>query len=217
MFKSIYSLDHKRSKVSVPLDELNLNSSTQCSSSKKKLNSIAGNEDDEFDENKDQKNSFDQVVTDLSILEYQLINSVSQRKAPMTILPEVKDTIINDLDQYFEDKSSSFNESNQDKSDQQTIAEHKPRVNKFNRTTSTTRIVINDLEEAQTYMFEVYACHNITEESLGEACSLNGIIIAVRTKASNRKLIKVKIFFLETKCIFSFKRSGSKCSSETNH
>ncbi|CAF3610474.1 unnamed protein product, partial [Rotaria sp. Silwood2] len=32
------------------------------------------------------------------------------------------------------------------------------------------------------YMFQVFACHDISKQSLSDACSLNGIILAVRTK-----------------------------------
>ncbi len=36
------------------------------------------------------------------------------------------------------------------------------------------------------YMFQVYACQNITKQAKSDACSLNGIIITVRTKAGDR-------------------------------
>lgn len=127
----------------------------------------------------------DQVVQDLSILEHQLINSVSHRKDPVLIGQDVKQTIIEDLDQYFEDKSSSSQDSQKDESDEIPIVEHKPHITDFNRTVSVTRIIIDGLQEAQTYMFQVYACHDITNMTLHEACSINGITYTIRTKASN--------------------------------
>ena len=144
-----------------------------------------GNEDADDETNQD--SGVDQVVTDLSILEYQLINSVSQRKDPLIIRPEVKDTIINDLDQYFEDKSSSFGDQYKPESEEQPIVEHKPYIDERNRSVSTTKVIIDGLKQAQLYMFQVYACHNISKQSLSEACSLNGIILAARTKPGDRK------------------------------
>jgi hypothetical protein len=40
------------------------------------------------------------------------------------------------------------------------------------------------------YMFQVYACHDITKQSKSDACSLNGIIITVRTKPGDRMDLK---------------------------
>ncbi len=164
------------------MNELNLNQSTRCSRPKSRLTDIITNNDEETDEDIDQNTGIDQVVTDLSILEYQLINSVSQRKDPLFIRPELKDTIINDLDHYFEDKSSAFNDQYKSDSQEQPVVEHKPYINEFNRSISDTKVLIEGLKEAQMYMFQVFACHNITKQSLSDACSLNGIILAVRTK-----------------------------------
>ena len=75
-----------------------------------------------------------------------------------------------------------FNESTRSESQEQTVVEHKPYINKYNRSITDTKILIEDLKEAQMYMFQVYACHDITETSLSEACSINGIITTVRTK-----------------------------------
>ncbi len=47
-------------------------------------------------------------------------------------------------------------------------------------------MIIDDLKEAQLYMFQVYACHNISMQLLSEACSLTGITITARTKAGDR-------------------------------
>lgn len=145
--------------------------------------------DDEYDQEAEENSGVDQVVTDLAILEHQLINSVTQRKDPLFIRPDLKDTIISDLDHYFEDKSSSMNEQYKTESLQQEQAaqvEHVPYITAFNRTSSQTKIRIDGLKHAQMYMFQVYACHNITHQSTAEACSLNGIIITVRTKPGPR-------------------------------
>ncbi|CAF3486815.1 unnamed protein product [Rotaria sp. Silwood1] len=174
--------DRWRSEEAVQLNHLNLTQSARCSRPKSSISHLITNNDDETDDENEENTSIDQVVTDLSILEYQLINSVSQRKDPLFIRPELKDTIINDLDHYFEDKSSAFNDNYKSDSQEQTVVEHKPHIDLYNQTVSDTRVVINGLKEAQMYMFQVYACHDISKQSLSEACSLNGIILAVRTK-----------------------------------
>jgi hypothetical protein len=181
-----FIIDRWRSEVSVPMDDLNLNQSTRCSRPKSRLSDIITNNDDETEEEIEQNTGIDQVVTDLSILEYQLINSVSQRKDPLFIRPELKDTIINDLDHYFEDKSSAFNDQYKSDSQELPVVEHKPYINEFNRSISDTKVLIEGLKEAQMYMFQVYACHNVTKQPLSDACSLNGIILAVRTKPGDR-------------------------------
>jgi len=168
------------------MNDLDLNQTTRCSRPKSRGSDIIMNNDDEINENTDENKDVDQVITDLSILEYQLINSVSQRKEPIGIRPELKDTIINDLDHYFEDKSSSFNDQYKSDSQEQSVVEHKPYINDFNRSISNTKILIDGLIEAQMYMFQVYACHDITQLPLSDACSLNGIIITVRTKPGDR-------------------------------
>lgn len=146
---------------------------------------------EEYEENTDN----DQVVADLAILEQQLINSVTERKDPLQIQQDVKETIIHDLDTYFQDKSSSLIEqSNTDTADEQKSTEHVPFINTFNRTTSNTSIIISGLQHAQMYMFQVYACHNIVKQKLGEACSVNGIIISVRTKPGDRMCFHISYF-----------------------
>lgn len=143
--------------------------------------------DDDVSEEHEENTGIDQVVTDLAILEHQLINSVTERKDPLFIRPDLKDTIIHDLDHYFEDKSSSLNElSKADISVEQKNIEHIPHISAFNRTSTTTRITIDDLKPAQMYMFQVFACHDITKQTKSDACSLNGIIITVRTKPDDR-------------------------------
>jgi hypothetical protein len=182
----LFDLDRWRSEVSVPIGDFNLTASTRCSRQRSKLNDMISGNDDEIDEETEQNKGIDQVVTDLSILEYQLINSVSQRKDPLFIRPELKDTIINDLDHYFEDKSSAFNDQLKSDSQEQPVVEHKPYINEYNRSVLNTRVVIEGLKEAQMYMFQVYACHDIFKQTLSDACSLNGIILAVRTKPGAR-------------------------------
>ena len=137
-------------------------------------------------DNVDENTSIDQIVADLSILEYQLINSVSQRKEPMYIGPDVKDSIIESLDVYFQDRSSIHYDSVRLESLEQTIIEHKPYIDQFNQSVSDTKIIIGNLQEAQLYMFQVYACHDTKNQSITEARSINGIILAVRTKADDR-------------------------------
>ena len=147
------------------------------------------NDDEDSIEEHEENTGIDQVVTDLAILEHQLINSVTQRKDPLFIHADLKDTIINDLDHYFEDKSSSLNEQYKAKADisiEDKPLEHLPYINTYNRTSSNTRIIIDNLKHAQMYMFQVYACHDITKQSKSDACSLNGIIITVRTKPGDR-------------------------------
>jgi hypothetical protein len=168
------------------MNNLNLNQTTRCTRPKFRGTDIITNDDDEPDDDTDESKDVDQVVTDLSILEYQLINSVSQRKDPLFIRPELKDTIINDLDLYFEDKSSSFKDEYKSDSQEQSVVEHKPYITEYNRSTSNTKIIINNLKEAQMYMFQVYACHDTKKIPLSEACSLNGIILTVRTKPGDR-------------------------------
>ncbi|CAF4563409.1 unnamed protein product, partial [Rotaria sp. Silwood2] len=72
--------DRWRSEEDVSMDNLNLNQSTRCSRPKNRLTDIITNNDDETDEEIEQNTVIDQVVTDLSILEYQLINSVIVNK-----------------------------------------------------------------------------------------------------------------------------------------
>lgn len=181
----VFLLDRWRSEASVPVNEYNLTQTSRCTRVKSGVSDIITNVDEEIEENNDE-NKDDQVVTDLSILEYQLINSISQRKDPLFIRPELKDTIINDLDHYFEDKSSAFNDQLKSESQEQPVVEHKPYIAEFNLSSSTTRIIIENLKEAQMYMFQVYACHNVSALPLSEACSLNGIITTIRTKPAER-------------------------------
>ena len=178
-------------------------------------------QDDENDDEADENIGVDQVVTDLAILEHQLINSVTQRRDPLFIRPDLKDTIISDLDHYFEDKSSSLNEQSKAESLQQEQAanlEHLPYITAFNRTSSQTKIRIDGLEHAQMYMFQVYACHDIARQSKADACSLNGIIITVRTKPGDRMSFPALLllpFRWASSCVRSFSRprSGARCSS----
>lgn len=179
-------VDRWRSEASVPVNEFNQTQTSRCTRVKSGVTDIMTNADEEVEDNNDENKDVDQVVTDLSILEYQLINSISQRKDPLFIRPELKDTIINDLDHYFEDKSSAFNDQLKSESQEQPVVEHKPYINEFNLSVPTTRVTIENLKEAQMYMFQVYACHNISTLPLSEACSLNGIITTIRTKPAER-------------------------------
>ena len=179
-------IDRWRSEASVPVNEYNITQTPRCTRVKSGATNIITNNDEEIEEDPDENKDVDQVVTDLSILEYQLINSISQRKAPLFIRPDLKDTIINDLDHYFEDKSSSFNDQVKSESQEQPVVEHKPYLSDFNLSVSTNRVTIRNLKEAQMYMFQVYACHNISALPLSEACSLNGIITTIRTKPAER-------------------------------
>ncbi|CAF1588247.1 unnamed protein product [Rotaria sp. Silwood1] len=181
--------DRWHTEVPVSNTPLNLTDSSQCSRQISKSNDI--NEDivDEHEEN----TGIDQVVTDLAIIEHQLINSVTQRKDPLFIRPDLKDTIINDLDHYFEDKSSSINEQYKiDISIEQNPVEHMPYLNTYNRTSFNTNIIIDSLKHAQMYMFQIYACHDIIKQTKSNACSSNGIIISVRTKAGDPSLDLVR-------------------------
>ncbi|CAF0744080.1 unnamed protein product [Adineta ricciae] len=185
--------DRWHAEVPVPSNPSNVTTSTRCPRLKLGSNNIMDNNDDDMMEEHEENTGIDQVVTDLAILEHQLINSVTQRKDPLFIRPDLKDTIINDLDHYFEDKSSSLNEQYKaDISVEQKPVEHTPYINTFNRTTSATRVIIDDLKYAQMYMFQVFACHNIVEQSKSDACSLNGIIISVRTKPGDPSLDLVR-------------------------
>jgi hypothetical protein len=162
---------------------MNLTTSNSSSHSKSCVNTLNEDPNEEHEEN----TGIDQVVSDLAILEHQLINSVSQRKEPLFIRPDLKDTIINDLDHYFEDKSTSLNDQYKaDISIEQNPVEHIPYINTFNRTSTNTTILIDGLKNSQMYMFQVFACHDITKERKSDACSLNGIIITVRTKPGDR-------------------------------
>ena len=172
------------------MNDLNLTASSRCLRGK----STSG---DSLDEETSEYTDADQVVTDLSILEYQLINSVSQRKDPLQIRQDTKDQIISDLDQYF-DKSSALDEQVKSESQEQPV-EHKPYINNYNRSSESTKITIDGLKEAQMYMFQVFACHNTSYLSLSEACSLNGIILAVRTRPGDRAYSIV--FFEQTTVI----------------
>lgn len=176
--------DRWQPEEGVSVNDYNLNQTNRCNKGK-----FRDNDDlfDNFDDDKTDRKDADQIVTDLSILEYQLINSVSQRKDPLFIRQELKDTIINDLDHYFEDKSSAFNDQSKTESQEQPVVEHKPYINDYNRSVSTTKIIITNLREAQMYMFQVYACHDIRVTPLSDACSINGIITTVRTKPGHRK------------------------------
>ncbi len=168
------------------MNEYNLTETPRCSKTKSRGTDIITNNDEEIEEDSEENKDVDQVVTDLSVLEYQLINSVSQRKDPIFIRSELKDIIINGLDHYFEDKSSAFNDYLKSESEEQPVVEHKPYINDYNRSVSMTKVIIRDLKEAQMYMFQVYACHNISTSPLSEACSLNGIITTARTKPGDR-------------------------------
>ncbi|CAF4584805.1 unnamed protein product, partial [Rotaria sp. Silwood2] len=109
---------------------------------------------------------------------------------PLFIRSELKDTIINDLDHYFEDKSSTFNDQYKSDSQEQSVVEHKPYINEYNRSISDTRVLIEGLKDAQMYMFEVFECHNISKQPLSDTCSLNEIILAIRTKPASRDLVR---------------------------
>ncbi|CAF2822788.1 unnamed protein product [Rotaria sp. Silwood2] len=176
----------------VQLNHINLTQSARCSRPKSRISHSITNNDDDIDDENEENTSIDQVVTDLSILEYQLINSVSQRKDPLFIRQELKETIINDLDHYFEDKSSAFNDNCKSDSQEQPVVEQKPHIDLYIQIVSDTKIIIDDLKEAQMYMFQVYSCHDISKQSLSNACSLNGIILAVRTKLGDpsRNLVR---------------------------
>ena len=180
--------DRYHSESSVSNNQMNVSAATRCPRTK---NGASGDLDEIYDSNAEENTGIDQVVTDLAILEHQLINSVTQRKDPLFIRPDLKDTIINDLDHYFEDRSSSMNEQykNDVSTEQTTTVEHKPFVTQFNRTTSQTRIRIDGLAPAQMYMFQVYACHDLTKQEKNDACSVSGIIITVRTKPGDRECI----------------------------
>jgi hypothetical protein len=143
--------------------------------------------DGDYDGKSVDDTGIDQVVTDLAILEHQLINSVTQRKDPLFIRPDLKDTIISDLDHYFEDKSGSMDDhSKPDVILEETTVEHFPYITAYNQTSSNTRIIIHGLKHAQMYMFQVFACQDTVKQSKSDACSLNGIIITVRTKPGDR-------------------------------
>ncbi|CAM4976870.1 unnamed protein product, partial [Rotaria socialis] len=174
--------DRWRTEGTTEINTLNVTKSTRCSGPRFRSSNMMRSNYDEADEDSEENTSIDQVVADLSILEYQLINSVSHRKDPLFIRPELKDTIINDLDHYFEDKSSAFNDNFKSNSQEQPGVEHKPYIDEFNISVPDTRVVISNLKEAQMYMFQVYACHDISRQLLSDACSLNGIILAVKTK-----------------------------------
>lgn len=198
----LFASDRWNPHASSPGSSSNLNSSHDCASPKSALKKLNENTNTDFDEN----TGIDQVVTDLAILEHQLINSVTVRKDPLFIRPDLKDTIINDLDHYFEDKSSSFNEQYKaDLSVEQTPVEHIPYINTFNQTSTDTRIIINGLKNSQMYVFQVFACHDLTKESKADACSLNGIIITVRTKPGDRKYSKKTSHSNISSVFFSFK------------
>ncbi|CAF1035321.1 unnamed protein product [Adineta steineri] len=177
--------DRWPSEVNARRTDLNYTQAARCPRPKSRVNDIITDNDEEFDEDAEENQGIDQVVTDLSVLEYQLINSVSQRKEALFIRPELKDTIINDLDHYFEDKSSAFNDQLKSDSQEQPVVEHKPYVTDYNRSIANTRVIIDRLKEAQLYMFQVYACHDISTQVLSDACSHTGITITVRTKAGD--------------------------------
>jgi hypothetical protein len=168
---------------------LNLSKTSHGSRLNSQTNGRSTNFDDDYGNDIDDNGGIDQVVTDLAILEHQLINSVTQRKDPLFIRPDLKDTIINDLDHYFEDKSSSLNEQyKNDFLQEQTVTfEHLPHITTYYRTSTQTRILIDQLISAQMYMFQVYACHDLSQQPKADACSLNGIIITVRTKPGDRR------------------------------
>ncbi|CAF4520563.1 unnamed protein product [Rotaria magnacalcarata] len=187
--------DRWRTEGTTEINTLNVTKSTRCSGPRFRSPNMMRNNYDEAEEDSEENKNIDQVVADLSILEYQLINSVSHRKDPLFIRPELKDTIINDLDHYFEDKSSAFNDNFKSNSHEQPVVEHKPYIDEFNISVSDTRVVISNLKEAQMYMFQVYACHNISQQSLSDACSLNGIILAVRTKPGDRMYLFLFVKF----------------------
>ncbi|CAF4878616.1 unnamed protein product, partial [Rotaria sp. Silwood2] len=68
--------DRWQSEKNVPLNHLNLTESVRCGRPKFRGSNLNANNDDETDDEDEENTSIDQVVTDLSILEYQLINSV---------------------------------------------------------------------------------------------------------------------------------------------
>ncbi|CAM4940811.1 unnamed protein product [Rotaria socialis] len=115
--------DRWRSEESVSMDNLNLNNqSTRCSRPKNRLTDTITNNDDETDE------------------------EIEQNTDPLFIRSELKDTIINDLDHYFEDKSSTFNDQYKSNSEEQPVVEHKPYINEYNRSISDTRVLIEGLK-----------------------------------------------------------------------
>ena len=141
----------------------------------------------DIDENSRENIGIDQVVTDLAILEQQLINSMAERKDPLIVQPDLEDTIISGIENYFAEKSSAT--SKEDPVDPLTQPDtpivHQPYINTFNQSTANTRILIQGLEHAHMYMFQVFACHDLRLQSPTKACSANGIIITVRTKPGN--------------------------------
>ena len=189
-------LDRWTSELSIAETTLTANNTTRCTPSKGKTSDFDDSTDADFEKNI----GIDQVITNLAILEHQLINSLTQRKEPLFIRPDLKDTIIKDLDHYFEDKSSATNEQYSVEINQQekTPVEHSPFITTFNQTSTQTRIRIDNLKRAQMYMFQVYACQDLTQKSKGEACSLNGILISVRTRPGDGEsfpIIKSTFFF----------------------
>ncbi|CAF1675636.1 unnamed protein product [Rotaria magnacalcarata] len=181
--------DRWRSEVNVQVNNLNLTHSIQCSQSKTEVDNVITNKYDYDDE---ESANIDRVATDLSIIEYKLINSVTQRSDPLSLSKEVQDDIINNLDIYFENNTADFNDNYRIDAQEPSVVEHRPYIDQYNRSTSDTRIIIDDLKEAQMYLFQVYACHNISKQALSESCSLNGIILAVRTKPgdASRDLVR---------------------------
>ncbi|CAF3315686.1 unnamed protein product [Rotaria socialis] len=181
--------DRWRSEVNVQVNNLNLTQSVQCSQSKAEVNNVITNNYDYDDE---ESTNIDHVATDLSIIEYKLINSVTRRNDPLTLSKEVKADIINNLDIFFENNTTDFNDNYQIDVQESSVVEHRPYIDQYNRSTSDTRIIIDALKEAQLYLFQVYACHNISKQALSNSCSLNGIILAVRTKPgdASRDLVR---------------------------
>lgn len=178
--------------LSEVLDQTNDFNKTQlphCSRVKSSNRMMSDNDDANRDEshfNIEENTSVDQAITDLSILEYQLINSVSRRNDPVSITEELKNAIINHLDHYFADKDADVFETSELDYQEQSVVAHKPYINQYNQSTSDIRIIIDNLNEAQMYMFQVYACSDITKPSLSDFCSLNGITKEIRTQPGDR-------------------------------
>lgn len=161
------------------------------------MNGVITNDDETAFEDSEEYSGIDQVVTDLAILEHQLINSVTQRREPLFIRPDLKDTIINDLDHYFEDKSSAVNEQYKvDTSVEQNQVEHVPYINTYILKSSATNIIVDGLKHAQMYMFQIYACHDMNNQTTANACSSNGIIITVRTKPGDCMYLNILYYII---------------------
>jgi len=182
-------LDRWHPDESVHKTAINLTTVSRCPLSKSSKENSPQEQETNIDD--------DQVVIDLSKLEHQLVNSVTQRKESLLIEPDLKDTIISKLDYYFEDKSSAISEQ-QKNSDSivEPLIEHSPHISAYNRTTPVPKIVIDGLNHSQMYMFQVYACHDLTTQNKSAACSSYGVLITVRTKPGDR-MFTIEFYLLQ--------------------